>query len=115
MSANSITTVKRNTEAVAESSAYVADDGHMEVYNEVKAIDAQIEALKLARAELIKPVKVDMETLEVSKIVALDNSTMFTLSTTERRTISSKDLREAHPDIAEEFTKVSEVTTFKVM
>lgn len=115
MSANSVTTVKRNADAVAESAAYVADSGHMEIYNEVKAIDAQIEALKLARAELIKPVRQDMEVLEVPKIVGVDNSTLFTLSTSTRRTLDSKKIREDHPEIAENYTNETEVTTFKVM
>lgn len=115
MSANSTTTVKRNAEAVAESSAYVADSSHMEIYNEVKAIDAQIEALKLARAELIKPVRSDMELLEVPKIVGVDNSTLFTLSTSTRRTLDSKNFRADHPDLAEEYTNETDVTTFKVM
>lgn len=115
MSAGSVTTAKKNETAVEKSEAYVADDSHTEAYEEIKAIDAQIEALKAARAELIKPIRKDMEDLEVKKIVGVANDTMFSLTTAERTTLDSKAIKEAEPTIYAAYAKTSEVKTFKVM
>lgn len=115
MAAGSVTTVKKNETAVEQSEAYVADDSHTEAYAEVKAIDAQIEALKAARAELIKPIRKDMEDLGVKKIVGVANDTMFSLTTAERTTLDSKAVKENEPAVFATYAKTSEVSTFKVM
>lgn len=115
MAATSVTTVKKNETAVEQSEAYVADDSHTKAYEEVKAIDAQIEALKAARAELIKPVRKDMEDLEVKKIVGVANDTMFSLTTAERNTLDSKAIKEHEPKVYAAYIKTTEVTTMKVM
>ena len=115
MSAGSATTVKVNEQAVENSEAYVADDNHVKAYEEIKAIDAQIEALKAARETLVKPIRKDMEDLEVKKIVGVANETMFSLTTAERTTLDSKKVKENEPEVFAAFSKTSEVKTFKVM
>lgn len=115
MSAGSITTAKKNEAAVEQSEAMVAYDSHQEAYDEIKAIDAQIEALKAARAELIKPIRKDMEDLEIKKIVGVANDTLFSLTTAERTTLDSKAVRENEPAVFNAYSKTAEVTTFKVM
>lgn len=114
MSANSTATIKTNEKAVEDSTAYVADDSHEKIHAEVISIDAQIEALQKARADMLKPVRDDMEALNVSKIVDVSGATLFTLTTANRTTLDSKGIRENCPDIAEQFSKTATVTTFKV-
>lgn len=114
MSANSTTTIRKNETAVVNSEALTAYDEHLAAHEEIKAIDAQIAALKLARAELVKPVQNDMKTLGITKIVDVSNATLFTNVTASRTTVDSKRLRDEKPEIFEDYSKTAEVTTFKV-
>lgn len=115
MSAGSATTVKVNEQAVENSEAYVADDSHVKAHEEIMAIDAQIKALQTAKAELIAPVRAEMELLEVKKIVGVANETLFSLTTAERTSLDSKQVKENEPEVFAKYSKTSTVTTFKAM
>lgn len=115
MAANSTATIRKNEQAVQDSAAYVADENHVERYAEVQAIDAQIKALQDARAELIKPVRNDMETLGVSKIVDKAGATLYTLSTANVKNFQTKEFKTDFPEMYGKYVKETTRTTFKVV
>ena len=114
MSANSVTTVKKNEAAVEDSRAYVADDNHRTVYMEAQAVKAQIDALKKTLGELNDLIRKDMEILGVEKMVDVDNSTMYTLSASTQTRLDTTALKKELPELWEEYGMSKDVTTFKM-
>lgn len=82
---------------------------HVEVLAWARARKTEIAALETSARDAIE------EALGAEEIGELDGATVVTWTTHKKRQLQQKAMREAFPELVEEFTELVEARTFKMV